>query len=405
MTAVPVILTILAALPTLVWIGRHIRISREKKGGFVLTDSYGGTSDESAESAEKAPKVSILVAAKDEQDNIETCIRGLAGQDYPNFEVIVCNDRSEDRTGEIIDRLAEEFSNVSTINISELPAGWRGKNHAMHQASLRATGEYFFFTDADCKHTSPRMISVAMQLIADKKVGLLSMLPVLETKSFWENVVQPLCAGVMMLWFEPNRINNSQSRAAYANGAFMLMARETYDKIGGHAAMRNVMQEDMLFARIVKSRGMGLYVARSRGLFVVRMYTSLSQMVNGWTRIFFGSIPQIRRLFASFMALVFVALLPYIAGVLGIVMIATGATAGNTEWWWYCTIAAGVTCVMQLTAIYRFYKLILANRYLCWTYVIGCAIACFALLRAMLMHLPGATVTWKGTTFDSKTSM
>ena len=395
MTVLPIILTIFAALPVLVWFGRHIRISREGNSGFVLTDSYPGPPD-------PAPKVSILVAAKDEQDNIETCLRGLAEQDYPNFEIIVCNDRSEDQTGDIIDKLTEEFDNVDAIHIGELPDGWKGKNHAMHQASLKATGEYLFFTDADCRHTSPRMISVAMQLIMDKKVGLLSMLPVLETKSFWENVVQPLCGGVMMLWYEPKRVNNPKSTAAYANGAFMLMTRETYDKIGGHKAMRNVMQEDMLFARIAKSRGMGLYVARSHGLFLVRMYTSLRQMTNGWTRIFFGSLPQIRRLFASFSALILVALFPYIAAVLGYVMASTGAA--NTKWWWGCAIVGSVSCVMQLTAIYRFYKLIQANKYLCWTYIIGCAIVCFTLVRAMLMHRPGAKVTWKGTTFDSKTS-
>jgi len=395
MTTLPIILTVFAALPALVWIGRHLRISREKHGGFLLTDSYGGP-------PEGSPKVSILVAAKDEQDNIETCIRGLAGQDYPNFEIIVCNDRSEDQTGEIIDRLADELSNVKVIHIEKLPDGWKGKNHAMHQGSLCATGEYLYFTDADCRHTSPRMISVAMQLIVDKKVGLLSMLPVLETKSFWENVIQPLCAGVMMLWFEPKRVNNPKRSAAYANGAFMLMTRDVYDKVGGHEAMRNVMQEDLLFARIVKSRGFGLYVARSRGLFVVRMYTSLPQMIHGWTRIFFGSIPQIRRLVASFILLMLVALFPYIAAVLGFVMASNETVI--SKWWLYCAIAGSVSCVMQLTAIYRFYKLILANKYLFWTYVIGCVIVCFALLRAMLMHLPGAKVTWKGTTFDSKTS-
>ncbi|MCK5113767.1 MAG: glycosyltransferase [Phycisphaerae bacterium] len=394
MATLAIILTIFAALPSLIWLGRHIRISREGNGGFVLTDAYGGP-------PESAPKISMLVAAKDEQDNIEACVRGLAGQDYPNFEIIVCNDRSDDRTGKIIDNLAAEFDSVTAIHINELPDGWKGKNHAMHVASQQASGEYLFFTDADCRHTSPRMISVAVQLIIDKNVALLSMLPVLETKSFWENVIQPLCAGVMMLWFEPNRVNNPKSTAAYANGAFMLMTREGYDKTGGHEAMRNVMQEDMLFARIAKARGLGVYVARSRGLFVVRMYTSLPQMFNGWTRIFFGSIPQIRRLIISFVALVLVALFPYIAMVLGYTM--AGESAANSNWWLACGIAGTVSCVMQLTAIYRFYKLILANKYLCWTYVIGCIIVCSALLRAMLMHRPGAKVTWKGTTFEAKT--
>ncbi|MCK5557685.1 MAG: glycosyltransferase, partial [Candidatus Hydrogenedentes bacterium] len=216
-----------------------------------------------------APKVSVIVAGKDEEDNIEACLRSLAEQDYPNFEIIVCDDRSADGTGAIIDRLAEGDKRIRAVHIDHLPDGWKGKNHALQQGSDLATGEYFFFTDADCRHISPRSLSVAMQLLLDRKAGLLSVLPTLEMKGFWENVVQPVCSGVMMIWFDPNRVNRPESSTANANGAFVLLPRDVYDKIGRHAAIKNILQEDLALAHLVKQKKLGLLVARSSGLYVV----------------------------------------------------------------------------------------------------------------------------------------
>lgn len=390
MTALPVILTVLSGMMACIWLLRHVRIAREKRGGVLLSPDDPGPEDPS-------PKVSLIVAGKDEQSNIETCVRSLLSQDYPNFDVIACNDRSDDRTGEILDRLAAEDSRLRVIHVRELPPGWKGKNHAVHLASQIATGEYLFFTDADCRLTSPRTISVAMQELTSRGVGLLSILPNLAMKGFWENTIQPACSGVMMIWFEPNKVNHPAKKHAYANGAFLLMRRDAYDAVGGHEAIRDALQEDMTLARRVKRAGLGLAVVRSVGLYDVRMYTTLGQILRGWVRIFFGSFPTVGTLFVPLLLILLMGLLPYAVAAVGLSL--AGAGVAPTGWWWAAGIAGATASGLQLSVILRYYRLIYADPKFFWTYPLGSIIMALILLAAMTKHLPGAKVTWKGTSY------
>ncbi|MCD4826064.1 MAG: glycosyltransferase [Phycisphaerae bacterium] len=382
----PIILSVFAGLIGLVWTGRHIKIFTEKRYGFLLTDQYAGP-------PEPAPSASLIVAAKDEENNIDSCVRSLLSQDYPDFEIIAVNDRSDDRTGEILDSIAAEDDRLTVIHIDTLPDGWKGKNHAMHAATQVARGEVLFFTDADCQQTSPRTISVAMQLMKDRQAGMLTMLPNLAMKGFWENVIQPLCSGVMMVWFEPTRVNNPRRKAAYANGAFMLTYRNIYDQIGGHEAVRNVLQEDMELGKRVKESGLGLAVTRSLGLYTVRMYTSLQEIFHGWTRIFYGSFTPLRRVIISLLVVAIMCLGPLIVAGLGFCRYTTG------QGWPLAAIVGGISVFIQLSLIYRFYKLIYANKYLFWTYPLGCLIVMAILIAAIAKHRPGAKVTWKNTQY------
>ncbi|OPX22022.1 MAG: hypothetical protein B1H04_05635, partial [Planctomycetales bacterium 4484_123] len=151
-------------------------------------------------------------AAKDEQANIGRCVRTLLEQDYPDFEVIVVNDRSTDETAEIVQRLAEEDRRLRLINVGELPAGWCGKNHAMHVGIARARGEYICMMDADCRQTSRHSLRAAVAYALDSGTDLLSVLPNLELVGFWENVVQPVCGGIMMIWFSPEKSATRSTR-------------------------------------------------------------------------------------------------------------------------------------------------------------------------------------------------
>jgi chlorobactene glucosyltransferase len=390
MIVLPAALTILSGLIALVWTTRHLLLGRESKGGVVLTPNLPGPPN-------PAPRMSLIVAGKDEEANIESCVRSLLMQDYPNFEVIACNDRSRDRTGEILDRLAAEDQRLRVIHIADLPDGWKGKNHAVHQASRLAEGQYLFFTDADCRQISPRTISVAMQYLQDTGAGLLSILPNLNMRGFWENAVQPACSGVMMIWFRPDKVNNPAKPHAYANGAFMLMRRDAYDRIGGHEAVRDALQEDMTIARKVKQAGLGLTVTRSDGLYDVRMYTSIQQIIAGWTRIFYGSFPTLGRLCLSLLLVLMMGVLPYVTAAVGLSLAAAGTAP--VGWWKACGIVGLAAVLIHLSVIARYYHLIRARTSFFWTYSLGALLMVYILLRAMSKHLPGAKVTWKGTIY------
>ena len=384
-----IVMTILAGLVTLIWVSRHIQLELERRNGFELTEDYPCPAGEIG-------KISVLIAAKDEQANIAPCIETLLVQDYPNLEIIVCNDRSDDATGEIIHKFAAEDSRIRAIDVAELPPGWKGKNHAMHLASQLATGEYLLCIDADCKQLSPRSLSVAMQLMADRQAGLLCLLPNLEMKGFWENVVQPVGSGILMVWFDPKKVNNPRKPHAYANGAFMLFRRDVYDAIGGHEALRDVMQEDMAIAGLVKQRQLGLSVARSNGLYSVRMYTTFAQTIQGWTRIFFGSFPSLTRLTISLTLILMVGLFPYLAAAMGL------SLGEGDNLWRVCGYLGVATVVLQLTLMAGFYRLIRVRWELFWTYPLGVLLTAWTIFQAMLKHIPGAKITWKGTAYSQR---
>jgi len=390
-------LIVLSGLIGLIWISRHVQIFRERKHGFILRETY--VSRGADETPASQPFISVVVAAKDEQDNIAACVESMLRQDYPNFEIIVANDRSTDRTAEIVADIAARDSRVTLLNIDHLPEGWGGKNHAMQHAIQRAKGDWLCLIDADCTQTSARTLAVALAHARDTRSDLLSLLPVLEMKGFWENTIQPVCGGLMMIWFNPDKVNDPRRRNAYANGAFMLMRRATYDAVGTHEAVRNQVNEDMHFASLVKSGGHKLRVARNEGLYTVRMYSSLRQMLRGWTRIFYGTFGTARRLIVSLIVLLVVSMSPYASAVAGFGLASLGGEHANL--WRTLGWVGAATVTIQLTVIFRFLKLLFGRPMFCLSYIVGCFVAMLALLAAMGKLRKGAKIVWRNTAHDA----
>ena len=393
MTVLAIILAILAGAGVLVWSSRHLMISAQKRKGLVLNEQY--LADRPATGT--LPFISMLVAAKDEEQVIERCVRTILEQDYPDFELIVINDRSTDRTTEIVAGLARQDSRVRLVNIESLPEGWCGKNNAMNSGIVQARGEWLCMTDADCCMTSRQALRAAMSYAQEKRADLLSVLPNLEMHGFWENVVQPVCGGVMVIWYQPDKVNDPAAPQAYANGAFMLMQRAAYDAIGGHASVKDKVNEDMHMAAGIKRKGLRLCVIRNEGLYKVRMYTSLKQILRGWSRIFYGTFGTMPRLTASLGFLLVLGLAPYAALVTGgLGALAGGASARLFGWTGWIGLAA---VAAQLSAIYRFRGLTGGGQGWFWSYPIGCAVSMVAVVLAMTKLRKGAQVSWRGTVY------
>ena len=390
MTPLAVVLTVLCGLVALVWSTRHMMIWRENAKSEPLTAASPGPPAE-------APKISVIVAAKDEQENIETCLRTMLVQDYPNFELICADDRSDDATGEIADRLAAEDPRLKVVHVKDLRAGWAGKCNAMRQAIAAADGQWICMIDADCRQTSDRTLSVAIQHALDRGSDMLSVLPRLEMKGFWENAIQPVCSGVMLIWFHPEKVNNPRRRNAYANGAFMLIRRETYLAIGGHETVKDKLNEDMHMAAAVKHGGHKLRVARGESLYTVRMYTSLGAILKGWSRIFYGTFGTLKRLSLSLTVMLVMGLLPYLTAILGLSLAAAGARP--TGWWLAAGLVGAAAGAMQLSVIYRYLGLIGGRRGLFWTYPLGAAVASVILIQSLGKLRRGAQVTWRNTRY------
>lgn len=381
-----VILTVITSLVSLIWSSRHIKIYKENKNGFILDSDCPGPPPD-------APLISVVVAAKDEEATIESCVRTMLSQDYPNFELIVCNDRSEDRTADIVEKICDEDTRLKLINIEELPEGWCGKNNAMQIGIGASSGEWICMIDADCRQLSSRTLSVALEQAISTNTDMLSILPTLEMKGFWENVVQPVCSGVMMIWFDPDKVNSPAHKSAYANGAFILISKDAYEKIGTHEAIKGCINEDMHMASEAKGKGLRLKVVRSEELYTVRMYTSLKAIIQGWSRIFFGTFGTLKRLVASFALMFCMGPLPYLTAAVGLTLYATG---GSTAWL-VAGLAGSAAAIIQMSVIFRFYRILQGRPCLFWTYCLGCVITLYAIVKAIGNLRSGAKLVWKNT--------
>jgi chlorobactene glucosyltransferase len=321
----------------------------------------------------------------------------MVNQDYPNFELIAINDRSDDDTGLILDRLAEEFPDrLKVVHVRHLRDGWKGKPNAMWEGMSIAQGDWLCFIDADCRQTSERTLSLAMREASEHETDFLSVLPVLETKSFWERLIQPVCAAVLIIWFHPRNVNNPAKKTAYANGAFMLMAREVYDQIGGHERVRSELNEDMVMSRVAKGAGVSLRVIQNEGLYLTRMYDSFSAAVRGWSRIFAGSMLTKRMTVAAFAVMFFSSFVPWVC------LISSSIGLGVSGWSaWGPLFCASLLAVLMLhTCMWRFYALLKAYPRYSLLYPLGVVLTLGMLVSALTRQLGIVSTTWRGRTYE-----
>ena len=230
-------------------------------------------------------RVAAIVPARNEEVSIAACITSLAAQ--PEIvEIIAINDQSSDRTAEILHGLAKNISHLRVIDAPAPPAGWVGKNHAVSLGAQQATSPWLLFTDADAVLLEGA-IAKAIALATEKDAALISFSPEQELQTWYERVLIPFVYLRLAQRFSFDEINDTASKAAAANGQFLLIQRQTYDAVGGHAAIHGAVLEDVALARRVKSAGCRIWFASGFGIVRVRMYRSFSAMWEGWKKNLF----------------------------------------------------------------------------------------------------------------------
>ena len=238
----------------------------------------------------ETPLVSILVPARNEEKNITACLTGLSNQLYKNYEVIVLDDFSEDKTGEKIAQVCHKDQRIRMIDSNPLPNGWTGKNWACHQLSQRAKGKILIFTDADNRH-SPKAVSNTVGWIQHLNLGLFSAFPQQTTITLVEKLVIPVIdlfvyAG-LPLWL--TYLTKHPSLAA-ANGQWIAFTRQGYEQIGGHKSISNEVVEDVEFSRLAKRKGVKILTTAGTGVVFGRMYESSKQVWEGFSKNIFGLV-------------------------------------------------------------------------------------------------------------------
>jgi len=237
---------------------------------------------------DKPPLVSVVVAAKEEQDNIQATIKHLMRQTYPRLEIIAVNDRSSDATGTRLEALKawsdgrpERGPSLRIIHVTHLPGGWLGKNHALYQGYQQARGSYLLFTDADVRF-EPDAIRDTVAYAIRQGADHVTLLPKLEARTFWLRAFVHYFLFSICLLVPPwvgNR--DDQRRYGVGVGAFNLIRREAYEGIGTHRAFAMRPDDDLRLGMLVKQRGYRQRVAAGAKRIAVEWYPTLRDAVRG----------------------------------------------------------------------------------------------------------------------------
>jgi glycosyltransferase involved in cell wall biosynthesis len=226
------------------------------------------------------PKVSVIVAARNEERNIREALLSLLRLQYPNYELIVVDDRSDDATGAIVDELAGHDPRFQAVHVTELPPGWLGKTHALWSGSRRATGELFLFTDADIV-MEPTVLSRAVHYLREQRIDHLAVTPVMRMPSLFLAMFGASFIIFFSLFARPWKARDPKSPCHIGIGAFNLVTADAYRTVGGHEAIRLRPDDDMKLGKIVKKGGYRQDIVYGRGFLDVEWYSSVREVIHG----------------------------------------------------------------------------------------------------------------------------
>ena len=234
------------------------------------------------------PRVSVLVPARNEKANIGSCVRSLLAQQYPDFQVLVLDDNSSDETWQLLQALATEDSRLRVIKGKPLPREWLGKNWACHQLAQAAEGELLLFTDADTRH-HPYALRDAVAALLAEKADFVTAVPREEVVSWAEKLIVPLLLWSIIsfvpLWLA-YKVRTPLLSATI--GQFMLFSRQAYEQIGGHAAVKQNVLDDLTLGRRIKAHGLRWRILDGGERIDCRMYENSHQVYEGLSKNLFA---------------------------------------------------------------------------------------------------------------------
>lgn len=240
-------------------------------------------------------RVAVIIPARNEEANIGPCLDTVLAQDLPGVRCFVLDDGSTDRTPEILSRYADRVT-VLKGGGGSLPEGWLGKPWACQRAAEAALAsepapEWLLFIDADVR-LNPRALSASLGYSLKHNLMMLSGFGNLIMVSFWEQVMQPMIAGLIVAGNPVDRVNDPERRPArpLANGQFILLHRDAWEAVGGHRAVAGDVLDDVGMATAVTGKGLAYHLVFMRSLFECRMYDSFGAVWEGWTKNLYAGL-------------------------------------------------------------------------------------------------------------------
>lgn len=323
-----------------------------------------------------APRLAIVVPARNEEGGIVDCITRLQQQRFPNASIIVVNDRSTDSTGKLLDDLQSKSidSSLKVIHLTDLPEGWLGKCHALHVGTRNLDVDWIMFVDSDVI-LEPNALQRLVACCDARGYDAMSLMPALDARSTLERTLLPLLAVCWSVMFQISLTNDdSKPNHAFANGQLFLIRKSWYEKIGGHERVKDQIVEDVMLMRELKQAGAKCRFFFGQTFARCRMHTNLKQMFHGWARIFAGSSQ--RRIAPILGTLIFLSLQPILL-LIGLWFIASSGKINQFFWiilvalhlsllanfaaWCYYGARQRITNVFLLPIVFPLLLAIIAN--------------------------------------------
>jgi cellulose synthase/poly-beta-1,6-N-acetylglucosamine synthase-like glycosyltransferase len=351
---------------------------------------------ESAQSEQPELELSIILPARNEELNLPACLTSLLSQSEPGFalgqqwELIIVNDDSTDRTVQIAQEAAANHPGVTLINAPTLDqrGGFTGKSNACWAAAQIARGGHLLFTDADTIH-EPGDLSRSLREAERHGTALLSYSPRQIVKGFWQHATMPLIFSELASIYPPKLVNDPKRRVAAANGQFLLVERDAYFAVGGHRAAGNTVLEDVALANAIKRSRRDIRLRYAPEALSTRMYRSLPEMINGWTK-------NLALLCPKPMALAAWRILD--------VLLYFGLPAAALGIYWLQPWQRGVILVIWARTLWRFYARVARSGFPAADValsILGVPLLVYLLLLSTFRHRIQKSVVWKGRSYKT----
>lgn len=345
----------------------------------------------------KHPKVSVILPARNEEEFLGKCLDSLENQDYDNYEIIVIDDSSEDRTKEIIKEHAKKSSKIVPVSAKAKPDGWMGKNWACMEGYKQSSGELLLFTDADTTHAK-NVITLAVEHLNSFELDALSVIPKMLTFDFWTKITLPMISTFLHTRFSPLNVNNPKKKTGYFFGSFFILKKKTYEDVGMHEGVKHEIIEDGALGKKVKESGHKMKMVRGEHLVEAIWARDKTTLWNALKRLMVPLYLQSGKIaIGIFVAVVFLLFVPFPT-----VLVTSAFPVDTMSWKILCMTAVAASVLIYIGAIIDA-KMGLGLRFAYAVFApLGGLVVVLGFLSGLLQAKSNSSVTWRGRSYSMK---
>ena len=341
----------------------------------------------------KFPKVSIILPARNEEKHIRHCIDSLLKQDYSDFELILVNDESTDKTLEIMKEFEKSYPiKIKVVNITHRDKDWIGKNWACYQGYLKSNGTLLLFTDADSFH-SEKTMSLAVQNIIHNRLDAITVMPMLLCHDFFTKVTLPLLTTFMHTRFSPLKVNNAKSKLGYFIGSYFIIKRDTYEKVGSHESVKHEIIEDGALGKKVKEGNFKMKMVRGESYVQAIWARNSTELINAIDRLVIPLFKE-KRPEASLLsiALFFLLLFPILIFPLSLI---SNINHPNLINFGISLLSGLILVILLITNLIQIQKTLFFNKIYSIGFVIGGAIIVTRFINRLIKSNTKSIINWR----------